>query len=192
MKFTYISAMILSVSLLPSWGSAQEPVSSEGELDEARDAQSGAVFTLAAGLNIPFGDSISGSTKPGPSVAGDLVGVVEISSRFKLGFGGLSDYTLLLAESGAESGMAGFYSLSVLFKPLIKIRRNIYSVFEVGAGYVLAHSIGDFSSYTRNMFGVVAGTGLSLSRFVFGAKYRIALDGVFQQNWVTVYIGVVL
>lgn len=148
------------------------------------------IFTLSSGGNIAFTRASRRNLKPGPSLSGDLAGEIKVGSEFKLGIGGVSDYSMFFVNNSSQSGVVAFYTIGPIIKPMFKLKGNIYSITEVAAGYTLKHAYGTNIGWSSNAFGFTAGTGLSFSRFVFGGKYRMAVDDVYAHKWINIYIGV--
>lgn len=149
-----------------------------------------AIFTLSSGLNIPVGRTIVGYLKPGVNISGDLTGEIKAGTEFKLGIGGVSDYTMFFINSGSQSGAQAFYTIGPIIKPIFKLGNNSFSITEVAAGYTLKHMYGTNLGGTKHSFGFTAGSGFSISRFVFGGKYRMAVDDLYSHKWINIYIGV--
>lgn len=149
-----------------------------------------AIFTLTSGVNIALGKNISGYLKPCANLSGDLAGEIKMGSEFKLGIGGVSDYTMFLINNSDQSGVQAFYTIGPIIKPMFKLGDKSYSITEVAAGYTLKHAYGTNVGYTSHGFGFTAGSGFSISRFVFGGKYRMAVDDIYSHKWINIYIGV--
>ena len=150
----------------------------------------GAVFTLSGGINFAVGENVSGVFNPGVNLCGDLVGELKPGTEFKLGIGGFSDYTLFSYKS--DGGVFGVYTIGPILKPVFRLGNKVFSISEIGGGYSLKHWSGREPSGTNHAFGFIVGTGISIARFIFGAKYRIAVDEAYGDKWVTAYIGVLL
>lgn len=151
-----------------------------------------AIFTLSSGVNIPLGKNVIGYLKPGINLSGDLTGEVKAGTEFKLGIGGVSEYTMFFINSGVQSGVKAFYTIGPILKPIFKLGDKSFSITEVAIGYTLRHAYGTNLGDTSHSIGFSAGSGFSISRFVFGGKYRMAFDDLYSDKWINIYIGVLL
>lgn len=156
------------------------------------NANAEAIFTLSSGLNVPLGKNVVGYLKPGINLSGDLTGEIKVGTEFKLGIGGVSEYTMFFINSGVQSGVKAFYTIGPILKPIFKLGNNSFSITEVAIGYTLRHAYGTNLGHSDHSIGFSAGSGISISKFIFGGKYRMAFDDVYSDKWINIYIGVLL